>query len=220
MNELARAVYSLHEELISSYPGNYTVSDVIQIQAKRLHAAHNARDKRCTIQLSNWLPACIGKSVTEILQYQLEPEEALLCIAKEHGFETAESALSVHSEFQPDFELALNFMVNGEIDQLKHLLEATPRLVKTKSPYGHGATLLLYMAANGVETWRQNTPANAPEILQLLLNKGAIPSATAWVYGGHYDTLALLMTSSHPAHAGVQDEMAIILQNALQNWKD
>lgn len=95
----------------------------------------------------------------------------------------------------------------GELDRLRGLLEDDPRLVARRSSAAHHATLLHYVAANGVERERQlQSPANAPEIARLLLERGAEPDALCDTYdGGHAQTtLCLLVSSVHPADAGVQ----------------
>jgi ankyrin repeat protein len=63
---------------------------------------------------------------------------------------------------------------------------------------------LHYVAANGVEGYRQKTPKNAVEIAELLLKAGAEVDATAEIYGGGATTLGLAATSIHPQRAGVQ----------------
>ena len=72
---------------------------------------------------------------------------------------------------------------------------------------GHGATLLHYVSANGVEGYRQKTPPNVVEITKLLLAAGADVNAKAHCYGGGDTTLGLTATSMHPANAGVMIPM-------------
>ena len=47
----------------------------------------------------------------------------------------------------------------------------------------HGATLLHYVAANGIENYRQKTPPNIVELTKLLLDSGAAVNAIADLYG-------------------------------------
>ena len=61
-----------------------------------------------------------------------------------------------------------------------------------------------YEDANGVEGHRQKTPGNAVEIAKALLGAGAEVDALADMYGGHYATMSMLVSSCHPAKAGVQ----------------
>ena len=51
-------------------------------------------------------------------------------------------------------------------------------------PAGARATLLHYVAANGVEGYRQLTPPNAVAIADALLDAGADVDALADMYGG------------------------------------
>ena len=76
--------------------------------------------------------------------------------------------------------------------------------------------LLHYVAANGVEDHRQRTPPNAPAVLALLLESGAEVDAMMGSYGGGpaQTPLALLVSSGHPAAAGVQGELVELLCRA------
>ena len=75
----------------------------------------------------------------------------------------------------------------------------------------HRATLLHYVSANGVENYRQKTPANIVDIAHRLLDAGAEVDAEADVYGGGATTLYLVVTSAHPRQAGVQNPLADLL---------
>src|SRR5262245_30457871 len=91
------------------------------------------------------------------------------------------------------------------------MLAANPALVRARStrvtehdPPEHKATLLHYVAANGVEGYRQKSPPNSVEIATVLLDAGAEADALANMYGGQCTTMSMLVSSSHPAEAGVQ----------------
>src|SRR5262249_26261023 len=66
------------------------------------------------------------------------------------------------------FERAADAVAFGALETLQELLDDQPDLVHWRSPRPHRATLLLYCGANGIESPRQRTPANAPAIAQLL----------------------------------------------------
>lgn len=102
------------------------------------------------------------------------------------------------------FEAAVEAVVAGDLPALERLLAATPALVHARSSRPHRATLLHYVAANGVEDERQRTPPNAPLVAKTLLAAGAEVDALADCYGGEVTTLSLLVSSCHPARAGVQ----------------
>lgn len=111
------------------------------------------------------------------------------------------------------FEAAVDAATDGDEDALKALLTQHPGLIRARSPR-HGATLLHYMSANGVESERQKTPANAVAVTRTLLAAGADPNATAIFYGAPATTLELLVSSLHPYRAGLQADLANQLLDA------
>ena len=134
---------------------------------------------------------------------------AQLVLARVHGFPSW-PALVKHIEEQRStdsevgrFEAAVDAIVDGNVDRLSRLLREHPELVRATSTRGHGATLLHYVSANGVEGYRQKTPPNIVEITRLLLAAGADVNAKAECYGGGDTVLGLSATSLHPANAGV-----------------
>ena len=116
------------------------------------------------------------------------------------------------------FERAVEAVIDGDAATLAMLLRAHPGLVRARStrvtqgdPPVHGATLLHYLAANGVEDERQRSPINAPGIAKLLLEAGADPNALCSAYGSRCTTMALLVSSTPPANAGVQIPLVHVL---------
>jgi ankyrin repeat protein len=131
-------------------------------------------------------------------------------VARAHGFESwlkfadhvrgLENANSAVSKF----EEAVDSIVIGDATKLQALLQENPKLVTTRSTRKHRSTLLHYVSANGVEDFRQKTPANIAEITRILLDAGADVNAESEAYGGRSTTLELTATSAHPDKAGVQ----------------
>jgi hypothetical protein len=105
-------------------------------------------------------------------------------------------------------------LLRGDVEKLRGLLNSNPSLVHQRSRYGHGSTLLHYVGSNGIETYRQRVPMNLAEITRVLIDAGADVNATANMYGGGSTTLGLLVTSDHPATAGVTDEVRKVLVDA------
>jgi hypothetical protein len=108
------------------------------------------------------------------------------------------------------FESAVDAVINGDIAALRLLLADNPELVRARSTREHRASLLHYVAANGVEDDRQKTPSNAVLVAETLLNAGAEVDSLAQTYGGgtSQTPLNLLVSSVHPAKAGVQVALA------------
>jgi ankyrin repeat protein len=133
--------------------------------------------------------------------------EAQVVLARAHGFATW-ARFSGHLERgargDDAFEAAADDVVAGDEPALRARLAADPGLARATSDREHGATLLIYTSANGVESYRQRTPANVVRIAEILLDAGADVDATADVYGGGCTTLGLAATSAHPRRAGVQ----------------
>jgi ankyrin repeat protein len=111
------------------------------------------------------------------------------------------------------FEAAVESVISGEAATLEALLREDPELVRARSMRVHRATLLHYVAANGVEGYRQKTPKNAVEMATILLKAGAEVDAPADMYGGQATTMSMLVSSSPPAEAGVQVALVETLLN-------
>src|SRR5262249_9727775 len=140
-------------------------------------------------------PRFRGKSVDDVRAATLDIADAQQVVAHEHGFEkwedVAEFADAVRRDgvaqavAQPvaqavaQFEAAVEAVVSGDIEALRSMLAEHPELVRARSTRRHHATLLHYVAANGVEGHRQRTPANAVEVAKLLLDAGAEVDALA-----------------------------------------
>jgi ankyrin repeat protein len=110
------------------------------------------------------------------------------------------------------FEGAVDAVVTGNMATLNSLLSNNPNLIRARSqritsrgePAVHGATLLHYIAANGVESYRQKSPPNAADVAKTLLEAGAEPDAVAGMYGGKATTMSMLASSTPPFEAGTQ----------------
>jgi|SRR5580658_1047832 ankyrin repeat protein len=143
--------------------------------------------------------------------------DAQFVIARSHGFESwprfarhLEELVTTNSAAS-QFELAADAIVSGDLATLQRLLRQNPELIRAHSAREHGATLLHYVSANGLEGYRQKTPKNIVQIAETLLESGAEVDARAGVYGGGSTALSLAATSLHPLRAGVQKALLGIL---------
>lgn len=137
-----------------------------------------------------------------------------------HGFDSW-PAFASHLEGVIDagsrtarFEAAADAVVDGELVALRALVGEDPALVRATSNRRHHATLLHYVAANGVEDFRQRTPANIVDVTRFLLDAGAEVDAPNDDYAGGGTALGLVATSIHPEQAGVQIALIELLAAA------
>jgi ankyrin repeat protein len=196
-----------------------------QRQAEQLLDAHRSGDTQAIRIIHEnhprfldakipWLPRNL--SAAEIHSAALDCADAQLALARWYSFQgwpaLAEHVAAVARDGPVhQFESATEAVITGDLTGLASWLRRNPGLVSARStrvthfdPPVHRATLLHYVAANGVEGYRQQTPPNAVDIAQALLEAGAEADALADMYGGQYTTMSMLVSSSHPAEAGVQ----------------
>lgn len=146
--------------------------------------------------------------------------DAQIVLAREHGFESwkkfATHVAQLERASGPTFlfETAVDAVVEGNAAGLSALLSKHPELAQERSSRTHQATLLHYVAANGVENYRQSSPKNAGEVAAMLLDAGADVSMTVKAYSGDWTPLGLLASSFHPHAAGVQTAVARLLVDA------
>jgi len=207
------AVRSLHETIIVRRNAYATLHEQLDAFARNLAKAYQAGDERAVIEIKNALPGSGKSTAEEVLQAGLSEEDFRQCIAAEYGFE---NWAAVESEgkvaLNEDFETAVDLLLTGEKTKLKTLLRKQPELAQQQSQYGHRAGLIHYLAANGVEIWRQIVPENAPELAKLLLETGANLEQEHNIYGGQGDVLELIESSGHPFAAGVGEELVQVLK--------
>jgi Ankyrin repeats (3 copies) len=161
----------------------------------------------------------------EIRKAGVTSADAQGVVARWYGFDSwprlAEHAAAVAREGSSvrQFESAVEAIIAGDVTTLKRLLGDNRELIRARSTRAHRATLLHYVAANGVEGYRQKTPENAVKVAGILLNAGAEVDAD-FDYGSPRrlypertgsTPLGLAATSVHPAVTGVQIKLLKIL---------
>jgi hypothetical protein len=162
-----------------------------------------------------WHPTLVCRSADDIMNSTFTLDDARQTIAREYGFaDWSDVEARGASPPDPDFEIAVDTLLSGDVEKLHGLFASDPSLIHQRSSFGHGSTLLHYVGSNGVETYRQRVPMNLAEITRLLIDAGADVNATANMYGGGSTALGLLDTSDHPAKAGVTSDVRKILVDA------
>lgn len=180
--------------------------------AQRMYEGVQQQYPTIFTEISNYHKDYLGKK-DQINPLNFNLKDCQQTIANEYGFSNWQ-AVDQLGELQYDFqfEKAVNILLAGDLPALQELITQYPYLLSAESPYGHQATLLHYVGSNGVEFWRQQVPLNLPEITSYLLTAGADKNATMKVYGGDFDTYALLVSSAHPLAAGILEEMKKVLK--------
>src|SRR5437868_8360558 len=154
-----------------------------------------------------------GKTVTDVKPETLDLDDSRLVVAQEYAFHTWYDLGTFATEVARDgttrkFEQAVEAVIAGDVATLRSMLRDDPKLVTARSARRHHGTLLHYIGANGVDRVRQRTPPNAVEVAKLLLDSGAEPDALAVMYDNLCTTMSMLVSSAHPAKAGLQAALA------------
>ena len=205
-------VKALYPYLNGSDFRTLTIREQVEKQSQTLLSAHASGNRSIRMQIMSWWPMAGGQELADILAGPFTQEDALKTISREYGFDNWSTVDDLGSKTcDPEFEGALDLMLAGNAEALANLLRQRPTLALQQSDYGHKATLLHYLGANGVESHRQQTPLNAIEIAELLLENGADRSAKANMYGGGQTPLALASTSIHPLKAGISEALNRVL---------
>lgn len=195
------------------------VADWIRHEADTLLALHAAGDPDACAPLRFHVAELRELPDPGILARSLTEADALDTLARAYWFRDWDHARGRDATVDPTFEATADAVVHGDLTTLDRLLAESPDLVTQTSPFGHGATLLHYTSANGVESRRQRTPRNLVDIARRLLDAGAKVDATCDAYGGgdHQTTLYLTLSSGHPADAGLQIPLVDVLLDAGAN---
>ena len=179
-------------------------------QAKDLLKAFKAGDTQVLDRIRWNHPRFRGLKDADIQKRKFVLADAQLVIARMHYFESWPKlvqhieALEAEDPHVMRFEAAADAIIAGDIPTLRALLEVHPELVRERSTRAHRAPLLHFVAANGVEDYRQVSPPNAVDVTRVLLDAGADVDAATDVYGGGSTALNLVATSTPPRIAGVQ----------------
>lgn len=215
VSEPVSQVLRLYDGLVDERAWTRTAREQIEQLADRLLEGHGARLPGAAVELHNWLPNAGKRSPEELFELSLSRSEALETVARSHGFANwREVELAEQKRGDPVFERAIEDLLVGDIAGLVSALDRVPDLIVRRSHYGHRATLLHYLAANGVETYRQRVSLNASAVATILVQRGADVLATASMYGKTQTVRGLLLSSGHPRAAGVTNDVLAVIDGA------
>lgn len=205
ISDHVQQVRELHKPTLDQYHDFTRIKDLLQSFSNNLFEAYSKGDSKAAVEVSNHHPLFIGQQAEDILHRAFTEEDSKQTIARAYGFQ--EWNAIPDQQINHQFEMAIDLFVNGEREELEKLIDLSPKLLETRSDFGHHATLLHYAGSNGVEIWRQVVPSNLPEMIRMLIGKGADKDATANFYGSLYGTKVLVESSAHPKDAGIADEI-------------
>jgi hypothetical protein len=215
VSEPVSQVLRLYDGLIDEEAWTRTACEQIEQLADRLLDGHRAKLPGAAVELHNWLQNAGKRSTQELFDLSLSRGEAFETVARAHGFASwREAEFAGRKRGDPVFERAIEDLLVGDIPGLVGALDRAPDLIVRRSHYGHRATLLHYLAANGVETYRQRVPLNASTIAAILVERGADVLATASMYGKNQTMRGLLLSSGHPRAAGVTGDVLAVIDGA------
>jgi ankyrin repeat protein len=205
------AIHQWAAQWVESYAGQEAE---VQARLRGIALTQQLRDSARREEIAR-----IEKRIQEGKLVKPDPRlaDAQFFVARVHGFDNwskfAQQVQALQRRYSQDarFEAAADAIVSGDIRILEQLLREDPQLISTRSQRTHNAPLLHYVAANGIENFRQKTPKNIVEIARLLLDAGADVNAESNAYGGGCTALGLAATSVHPERAGVQEALLQIL---------
>lgn len=184
-----------------------------QQQAAALLNALQSGDEDAVWRFKWEHPSFRDRPARDVRGTSLDIGDAQIVVAHEYGFDNWADLAEFTDVVRRDrsverFETAVEAVISGDVVTLRALLSGNPKLVRARSTRRHHATLLHYIAANGVERGRQVTPSNAVEVAKCLLDAGSEVDALADMYGEKCTTMSMLVSSDPPAEAGVQAALA------------
>ena len=194
-------------------------TDALAAEAAELYAAVAGRADESQARRFTWHTRRFrGKTGRDVVAAGVTRELARDVVASQESFaswgELAAYADRLRAEPGGDaaaFERAARMVVHGDVAGLRSHLATRPDVAAAASPRRHGGSLWHYLAANGVEDSAQRTPGNAVEIARMLRESGGGKAVdrVCNVYGGGPGStpLVALVTSAHPANAGVQADL-------------
>ena len=185
-------------------------------EASALHVDVRAGDGDAAMRFKWMHPKYRGEPLRAVDSTTLTLDDARLVVARDYAFADWDHLAAYRAAMDDDvgarrFEDAVEAAVHGDAARLAALLAEDAALVHQRSTRVHRATLLHYLAANGVEGERQRTPANAVAIMRTLLEAGAEVDALADMYDHRCTTMSMLVSSSPPNDAGMQVVLAELL---------
>jgi len=203
--EVIRSIKDFYGSILYNYQSGITIRQRLSDIAVLLWQAYRDDNPVVLNQINNYNKDFLSKSWKEIKSAGFDKKDAFNTIANEYGYE---SWLNVPRAYiNCEFEKAVDALLSGDIEYLRHAISKDATLLHRRSQYPHRATLFHYLGSNGVELYRQIVPLNIVDVMSFMLDSGADRLATMPIYNGDYTMIELLKTSAHPKDAGILESI-------------
>jgi hypothetical protein len=190
-------------------------------QARRLASAGRQGEEELTQHIQEHFPVFMHLwAECWLPSTPFSSADARFVVARSYGFESwaklAEFTARINQPYSEvlQFEAAINAIVTGDVATLGALLRGNRELVHLRSMRVHHATLLHYVAANGIESYRQHSPENVITVAKILLDAGADPNAPFPGSSGSATAVELVATSLHIQCPNIQATLMQMLHEA------
>lgn len=181
------------------------IYDWLRKVVEMLWEGYQNADRHVAVELTNYHPALIGSPLEAVFATNISYEDIESVVLEEYGFLSWDDVKQA-GIFDEEFEKAVNYVLSGDLESIKKVIMRAPEIINQASGFGHKATLLQYLPANGTEIWRQYISENVLEMMEFLIESGADPDAENNIYGG--TTLrSLIETSDHTFNSHQSDKM-------------
>ncbi|NMM47293.1 hypothetical protein [Marinigracilibium pacificum] len=207
------AIIELYGELLFDRDCFATIKEHLEEIKNFLWNSLKNKSEAALKEVSNYHPYYMGKTIDELVHLPLNQQDAELTISNEYGFKNWDNLIEKSKvAYNYDFEDAVDFAISGQANELNMILQRSPIIIDQCSQFGHKATILHYLIANGTEMWRQIVPDNLIDIVKLLLDYGCTSNKAMIVYGGEYYPYELIDSSAHLHSCNLDDQLKMLLK--------
>jgi hypothetical protein len=119
VSEVVREVERLHRDLFTDSFRQHPIREQLDRQAHRILEGHKTGDRAVVPHITCWHPTLVCHTADDIMNSSFSLDDARQTIAREYGFADW-SDVEARGTNPPDpaFELAVNTLLNGDVDDL------------------------------------------------------------------------------------------------------
>src|SRR3954451_498898 len=130
VSDQVREVERLHRDLLTDDVRRLPIRDQLDRQAHRIVEGHQAGDRAVVTHVTCWHPKLVCRSADDIMSSNFTLDDARQTIAREYGFadwSDVEARGAIPPD--PDFEIAVDTLLSGNVERLRGLLSGNPSLI-------------------------------------------------------------------------------------------